>query len=45
MGVRETPLLRAEDDAKLVGMKHWSVNEATARAVLDTMLAGVSYLL
>ncbi|CAK4027583.1 related to Ctr copper transporter [Lecanosticta acicola] len=48
---RDTSLLRSdfEEHAKLrllaVPQRPWSVNEALARALLDTVLAGVSYLL
>ena len=43
--VKETSLLHADEDAKVFGRRPWSVNEASARAALDTALAGVSYLL
>lgn len=48
---RDTSLLRSdfEDDAKwglvAVPQRPWNVNEALLRAILDTILAGVSYLL
>ena len=47
---RDTSILRAdfEDDGKwmlAVARRPWNINEALARAVLDTVLAGVSYLL
>ena len=42
---RETSLLHADEDAKAIVKRPWSVNEAAARAVLDTTLAGVSYLM
>ena len=45
VSARETSLLHAEEDPKAAGKRKWSVNEAAARAVLDTTLAGVSYLL
>lgn len=43
--LRETALLSADEEVKEVGKRPWSVNEAALRAVLDTTLAGVSYLL
>lgn len=49
---RDTSLLRAEpEDAEAkwkilaTPKRPWSINEALARAILDTILAGVSYLL
>lgn len=48
---RDTSILRRErdDDVKLgllaTAKRPWNINEALARAVLDTVLAGVSYLL
>lgn len=48
---KDTSLLRSDSDAKdrwqmVAGSgRPWNINEALARAVLDTVLAGVSYLL
>ena len=48
---RDTSILRREldEDVKMgllaTSKRPWSINEALARAVLDTILAGVSYLL
>jgi solute carrier family 31 (copper transporter), member 1 len=43
---RDTSLLRTDDDDdKAAPQKPWCVNDAALRAVLDTILAGVSYLL
>ena len=42
---RDTALLRPDEDDKAASQRPWSVNEAASRAVLDTILAGVSYLL
>jgi hypothetical protein len=42
---RDTALLRSDEDDKAAPWRQWSVNESALSAVLDTILAGVSYLL
>lgn len=41
----DSTLLPTEDDGKAATGRPWSVTDAALRAVLDTILAGVSYLL